>query len=87
MLDIKVNNIKVTKDILFMYFSAFIFPKKICKIPFNTLPPSNGYIGIKLNKINIKLEYIIVSTENTFRFKHSVTIIIIKLVNGPTYCN
>ena len=63
-LDIKVSNIKTIKDILFMYFSEFLFPYNICKILFIILPPSNGYIGIKLNIINKIFEYII----NCFSF-------------------
>ena len=71
------------KEILFIYLSALFLPTNICNMDFSILPPSNGYIGIKLNKINNKLEYIIIKFENipTFIFKDKI--IIIKFVIGP----
>ena len=53
-LEIAVSIITIIIDTSFMYFFALHFPKIICNIPFNILPPSNGYIGSKLkNAINM----------------------------------
>ena len=41
-LDKIVININITKEMLFIYFSALAFPKKICNIDFRILPPSKG---------------------------------------------
>ena len=51
------RNVKInidTLDISLIYLLEFLFPYFICNIFFNILPPSSGYIGIKLNN-NIKI--------------------------------
>ena len=43
-------------EVLFVYEYASLFSKNIFKMFFNILPPSKGYIGIKLTINIIKLE-------------------------------
>ena len=78
-----VNNTRHTKERLFMYLSAFLFPNCICNIPLRNLPPSNGYIGNKLNNISNILDYIINNLLNTPISIFHVASIIMALVIGP----
>jgi len=49
-----VNIIIVIFEVLFTNSNAFLLFNLILKTDFNNLPPSNGYIGIKLNNAIIK---------------------------------
>ena len=82
-LAIIVSIVTVIFDITFIYFSAFCFPMFICKIPFKILPPSNGYIGNRLNITIKKFVYIIVSALNNSIFKFNIMSMTIKFVIGP----
>ena len=68
-----------------MYSKATLFPKNICNIPFIILPPSKGYIGIKLN-IPIRIfEYITnwFSIQKNDILNTEKIIINIKFIKGP----
>ena len=82
-LAVNVMVIKIKNDNIFVIFSDFFFPYKICNILFNILPPSYGYIGIELNTISKKFEYIINKFENTSISEFITTIIIKKFTKGP----
>ena len=82
-LAIIVSIVTVIFDIIFIYFSAFCFPMFICKIPFKILPPSNGYIGNRLNITIKKFVYIIVSALNNSIFRFNIMTMTIKFVIGP----
>ena len=55
-----VSIIIVILDNICVYVYDFFSPTVICNISFITLPPSKGYIGIKLNIPISRLEYMIV---------------------------
>ena len=55
-LDIAVNIIIVMFDILFIIAFVFLGVNFIFNIDFNILPPSSGYIGIRLNAAIIRFE-------------------------------
>mgnify|MGYP004538233435 FL=1 len=88
--DLKVNPAPITlipnnvqKDIILVYISDFFFPVNMYNRLFKILPPSNGYIGNKLNIISSRLAYIIVISVKMPKFNLSVINIIIKFVIGP----
>ena len=84
-LHIPVNIQIVIFDIWFVYSYDFFNPTVICRIFLIALPPSKGYIGIKLN-IPIKMfAYItkFLSIPNKFLFIIKNITVIMKLVSGP----
>ena len=66
-----------------MHLLAYFLPINKLKNDFNILPPSNGYIGIKLNNTSSKFENIILyfKLKSIFIKIHKIITIILKI--GP----
>ena len=60
MLPITVITIIIMLATMFVFFFEAFAPKNICTMLLKILPPSNGYIGSKLNKTINVFAYIII---------------------------
>lgn len=79
-----LSSVIATLDVLFVYIIESFIPNIKCRTLFNIRPPSNGYIGIKLNSASNIFENII-NSDCILKITHIKTTNIFTTGPGKAY--